>query len=208
MNILLRLPQRFVVPNARYAPFASWLIFAVLAMVLFLARGFAQAEVIDFEGISQELPLWTAALHHEGRNRVMPASEWKESFALVLDNDVKHSGGSSLRWEFSQNVDRASLQPPMLPVAGSEVTVRLFVRAEGMPEGEGQISFEECEADQKVSKVRWSVVKFRPEQEWAEVLWTGNLETAPSSLRVRVVFDKVPAGAKIWVDDFDVQTKN
>ena len=197
-------PQRsFFAPSAILC-----VLIAALAAVLLPARGLAQTRVIDFEGISQDLPLWSAVLRHEGKYQYMLASKWKEPFALVLDTDVKHSGGTSLRWEFSQNVDGVSLEPPMFPAAGSEVTIRFFVRTEGMAEGQGQVSFDECQADKKVSKSRWSVVKFRPEQEWAEVLWTGNLETAPSSLRVRVVFDKVPAGAKIWVDDFDVQTKN
>lgn len=181
---------------------------AVLAAVLLPARGLSETGVIDFEGISQELPLWSAVLRHEGKHQYMLAAKWKEPFTLTLDTDVKHSGGASLRWEFSQNVEMVTLTPPEFPVNGSEITVRFFVRGEGVEGGEGFVAVAEMQPDKKASKTHWAVGKFILGHDWAEVLWTSRLETAPSALFVRFVLQKVPAGAKIWIDDFDVQTKN
>ncbi len=182
----------------------SWLLVTLL-FLLVAGKGRAQEAGTDFESLSPELPGWSATLKGEdGQSAYRPAQKWDVPFSLNLDSEKPNSGGVSLRWDFSAEVPgMASLRVPFQPVPGPDVTIRFFVRTEGVGK-DGLFSFEESETDGRRIKTHWAVAAIPQSDGWTEVRWTGTLGAATPGVRMSLVYTAIPAGAKIWIDDLSV----
>lgn len=177
----------------------------VAALLGIIAPGRAETVTVDFESLPAELPGWTATMKKDGgQSEYRVASKWDTPFTIALDSDKPHGGSSSLRWDFSaESPGMISLMPPPLPVAGSDLTIRFFVRTDGV-DGEGMFSFTEAAEDGKRLKSHWNAAKIPLSSDWAEVVWQGKIDAATPMVRMSFVFKSMPAGAKVWIDDLSV----
>ena len=99
-----------------------------------------------------------------------------------------------------------SLMPPPIAVSGTELTIRFFVRTDGM-EGEGMFAFNESGEDGRKLKSHWNAVKIPLSADWTEVVWQGTIDAGTPLVRMSFVFKSMPAGAKVWIDDLSVSSQ-
>jgi hypothetical protein len=183
---------------------------ALVALLLACALGFAAGtagaeEVIDFESLPPDLPGWSAyGSDPEGKRQYRAAAKWDVPFTVVLDSDMHHTGSISLKCEVSQETDDVSIAAPILPASGS-AEIRFFVRTSGISGPEGAFHVGEINTEGKSFKGYTSMKIGPSDNEWTEVVWTGQLD--PQTVGVRMMFNYkvVPAGAKIWLDDISVK---
>lgn len=180
-----------------------WMV--VIALLGLTASSRAESVEVDFESLPPDLPGWSATLKKDdGDSEYRPAGKWDAPFTVALDSDKPRGGSSSLRWQFSAEAPgMISLMPPPIPVAGTDLTIRFFVRTESI-EGEGLFSFTEAAADGKRTKSHWNVAKIPLSTDWTEVVWQGKIDAGTPLVRMSFVFKSMPAGAKVWIDDLSV----
>ena len=180
-----------------------WMVVAAWLGLISPSR--AETVTVDFEGLAPELPGWSATMKKDGGdNEYRTASKWDAPFTLALDPDKPHGGSSSLRWDFSaESPGMISLMPAPVPVAGTDLTIRFFVRTDGV-ESEGMFSFTEASDDGKRLKSHWNAAKIPLASDWTEVVWQGKIDAATPLVRMSFVFKSMPAGAKVWIDDLSV----
>jgi len=163
-------------------------------------------ERIDFEGVSDDLPGWSAMITEAGSPvQYRPAVKWDVPFTISLDSEKPHDGSTALKLAFSAEVQgNVSLRPPTIMVTGTAATISFFVRCEGLAE-EPLFSFEETSADGQKVKSHWGAAKIPLSEEWMELKWSGPLQPATASVRISIICKSPHAGARMWIDDIVVE---
>lgn len=179
------------------------LLFAFL--VVFAPGAIRAQEVIDFESLPPDLPGWAAyGTDPENQRSYRVAAKWDVPFTITLDSDVFHTGSSSLKCEVSQDANEMSVAPPIIPATGA-VEIRFFVRTAGIGGREGAFFVGEIDSEGKSAK-GYSTGKIpSSDNDWVEVVWTGQLSPETEGVRLLFSYKPVPAGAKVWFDDISVK---
>jgi|GEM_PF-2419894 len=187
----------------RSSKFSRWfLLFLLLALP---GRMDAAEFSIDFEGLTPDLPGWSAQFTDENNKaEYRSASKWDVPMVFRLEGDRPHAGLKCLQWEITGKIGGlASIRPPLVPVTDREVSVSFYVRSRGFSE-EGMLSVDEMKDGKDRLKIHWNVARIPVGDQWEKVEWKAVLDPATTILRVSFSFKTPPAGASFWLDDLYV----
>lgn len=159
----------------------------------------------DFENLPPSLPGWSATVTDtDKKQEYRLAAKWDVPFGFSLDGEKPQEGAGSLKCEFSEDLPgMLNIGTPVFAAEG-EVEISFFVRSEGLGK-DGALAFNEYDAANKPTGSRAAAAKIPASADWIEVMWRGALNPDTTGVRLRLIFDGLQHGAKIWIDNITVK---